>query len=257
DVQGRSRASDTSDYRRSRHVLIKASTFDQVVANENTTGFTTDSSTYVSSGFDTYYAPRRNETVIVLANAIVGSDSDDEQATVQLRKDQDGMASQYYRLDHGQDERDAGFDANRDQVPVFMLHADESQALPAHWYWEIKNAAGGANLVALGRNEDNTADKQSDMIIFTLSPPTPATASLTASGVTGPVIAATDSLTVSGVPVATGASDDFVRIAGDTMTGVLDMAGNRVEDTGVVKVQNTEPVLTVSGMLWFKGEFRP
>jgi hypothetical protein len=282
-----SRTASEADFRRGRVFAINTAAFSQVLNTTDSTGSTTNSTSYVDfSSLNTTITPSQpNSDVIIFASAPSYTKNSNSGFASALRNETDGVD---YRDDSGS--RDSaiggGGSTNINLNNSFMVHYEQRTSATEYRY-RFRSEGGGD--VAVGRNEDDNGGELSEMIVWEFNSPgafvpitqtcidddsiqtgslvadtVQARQSLTISGVpvatgtsggagvTDPLVLASgifsDSLTVSGVPVAAG---DFVEVSGDEMTGNLNMQGNNIYNTGVVAMQDDAPTVVTSGLLWF------
>lgn len=161
-VECQSRSAAETDYRRSRIWVINKSRWDQIIETTDTTGATTTSGTFVDfTGLNTTYTPNQDEFVVVLGHTVAGC-STTNSAPLQLRNNTDGTNT---NVNAGEYENDNGFDADRDQVPS-LLATSEQIASAKDYRVQYRAEAGTA---AVGKNPDNTAGVQSNLIVWGLT----------------------------------------------------------------------------------------
>ncbi len=162
EIEVGSRVDAEANFRRSRIVVFRAASFDQIVQTIDTSGQTTASTSMVDfTGLNTDFTPNQEEYVMVLGHVVAGL-STTNACTLQIRNNTDAAN---FNVDAGEYENDNGFDSARDQKPTLLVHTEQISVLK-NYRMQFRAVAGTA---AVGRNPDDTGGVRSSLIVWGLT----------------------------------------------------------------------------------------
>ena len=160
-IKAASRSATTASFRRSRIWIVRASAFDQIKQVRDLAGTTTTSSAFVDYTSNAY-VPNQPERVVVLGATSVGQSNSDASALCQLV-----TSAGVRNADAGPNMNDGGFDTSSDR-PTTLLCAVENLSAGFTYMLRVSNGHG-AGTGRFGRNQQNTAGAETNLIVWSMT----------------------------------------------------------------------------------------
>lgn len=150
------------DFRRSNIWVFKKSSFAQILQNKFSTSINTSSSTYVDwTASDLAINPTVQSYILALGYA-VGMDSSFYSPLIELYN---ATETAEHRIDGGEYVNEYGT-GGADRVATMLAHCGQYNTGSDTWRFRVRSPGG---TVYWGRNNPNTADIQSNLILWQLS----------------------------------------------------------------------------------------
>jgi hypothetical protein len=237
-VQAGRSPSLSSQWKRGRLFVVKASSFEQLIETRTTTDATSTSSTFAElANVSVTYNPVQKQQLVVIANPIYSVDSDtDVIPTFKLRNDTDAT-------DHGEDAGGPTVTTTY-ETPTYVLATLEDTQTSTDWKLFFRDAEG---IGSTARFEEG------NIILWSMAPPAPTfsgieSTEIVGSGIVTPNVEAdcievNQKLTISGNPVATGTSGGGVGVTSvNNITGDITLTG-----AGTISITDSGQNITISG----------